>query len=110
VNDQTRCLYVFDGPTALYPMTGGCAPSRFVYPDHLTNVLETGAIGVSQTDEVARILSAGPAVIVTTSTPTQVQNMEGLLLVSEAIRARYEPLATVQLENLRFHAWRRRAP
>ena len=108
VNGERKCLYVFDGPTALYRMSGGCAPSRFVYPDHLTNALETGAIGVSQTGEVARILSTRPAVIVTTSTPTQVQNMAGLLLVGDAIRADYEPLASVQLEDLRYHAWRLR--
>ena len=71
------------------------APSRFTYPDHLINVRKTGAIGVSQTKEVARILSTGPGVIVTTSTPTQVQSLERLLLVGEAIRMGYEPLATV---------------
>jgi len=108
VDARENCLYVFDGPTVLYRLTGGCAPSRFVYPDHLTNALETEALGVSQAGEVARVLSTRPAAIVTTTTPTQRQNPRGLALVQRAIREEYEPIAKITIGIQDFVAWARR--
>ncbi len=105
VDSAGQCLYVFDGPTALYRLTGGCAPTRFVYPDHLTNVLETPALGVSQAGEVARVLATRPAAIVTTTTPTQPQNPTSLLLVQRAIRQNYEGLAKIRIGQQDFVAW-----
>ena len=62
-----KCLYVFDGPTALYTSTGSCLPTRYIYPDHLNNEMEARAIGVDPVREVARILNNQPSVIVTAS-------------------------------------------
>src|SRR3546814_226841 len=44
----TGCLFVFDGPTALYERTGSCLPTRFIYPDHLNNALARAALGIDQ--------------------------------------------------------------
>lgn len=58
------CLYVYSGESMLYPMTGRCRLSRYVYPSHLGRQRERGAIGVDQQAEIERILLLKPAVVV----------------------------------------------
>jgi 4-amino-4-deoxy-L-arabinose transferase-like glycosyltransferase len=108
VGAKRDCLYVFDGPTVLYRTTGSCLPSRFVYPDHLNNALETRALGIDQTAEVARILANRPGVIVTAAKPVTRQRAENLKLVHDAIRSSYGPLLTTVLQGREITAWVRR--
>lgn len=93
VDRDKRCLFVFDGPTALYRLTGSCLPTRFIYPDHLNNALERDALGIRQEDEVARILAARPPVIVIADRPLTPQNTAALGIVRAAIARDYRPLA-----------------
>lgn len=58
------CLWVQSGETMLYPWTGRCRVSRYVFPSHLGRARESGAIGMDQVSEVRRILAGAPAVIV----------------------------------------------
>jgi hypothetical protein len=58
------CLYVYSGETMLYPATGRCRLSRYVFPSHLGRERERGAIGVDQESEIRRILAQEPAVVV----------------------------------------------
>lgn len=58
------CLYVYSGDAALYPATGRCALTRYLFPSHLGRARETGAIGVDQRAEIVRILAMKPAIIV----------------------------------------------
>jgi hypothetical protein len=58
------CLYVFSGDTALYPATGRCTETPYIFPSHLDREREQGAIGVDQASEVRRIFAARPAVVV----------------------------------------------
>ncbi|MDB5678645.1 hypothetical protein [Sphingomonas bacterium] len=58
------CLYVYSGDPMLYPMSGRCRLSRYVFPSHLGRKRERGAIGVDQQAEVERILVLKPAVVV----------------------------------------------
>ena len=62
---QGGCLYIGDGPTRLYSVTGACTVTRYLFPDHLNLIIETKAVGVDTSQELNRILSARPAVIVT---------------------------------------------
>jgi hypothetical protein len=48
----------------LYPMSGRCRLSRYVFPSHLGRKRERGAIGVDQQAEIERILALKPAVVV----------------------------------------------
>lgn len=57
---DANCLWIWDGPTVLYRLTNSCVPTRFVYPDHLNNALETDALGTGQVAEISRILAAQP--------------------------------------------------
>lgn len=109
VDRDENCLWIFDGPSVLYRSTNSCIPTRFVYPDHLNNALETEALGVDQTKEVARILAALPPVIVTASDPLTRQNMAARKLVANALQRDYEPLANAELGKRTVRAWRRRA-
>ncbi|MFO6448500.1 ArnT family glycosyltransferase [Erythrobacter sp. NE805] len=105
-----RCLFVFDGPTALYRMTGSCLPTRFIYPDHLNNALERGALGIRQEDEVARILATRPPVIVTAEEPLTPQNPVAIALVEQAIARDYRPLGRVELHQRMIRSWALRRP
>ena len=109
VDRNGECLWIFDGPSVLYTRTNSCIPTRFVYPDHLNNALETNALGVDQTKEVARILSTRPPVIVTASDPLTRQNAAARKLVANALKRDYEPLANAELGKRTVRAWRRRA-
>ncbi|QDZ06153.1 hypothetical protein FPZ24_00595 [Sphingomonas panacisoli] len=58
------CLYVYSGEPMLYPATGRCRLSPYVFPSHLVRKRERGAIGVDQQAEIERILALKPAVVV----------------------------------------------
>jgi hypothetical protein len=58
------CLYVFSGDTMLYPATGRCTETPYLFPSHLDRDREQGAIGVDQATEVRRIFARRPAVVV----------------------------------------------
>lgn len=108
VDARERCLFVFDGPTSLYNLTGSCLPTRFVYPDHLNNAFEQNALGVSQAGEVGRILAARPPVIVTADTPLTPQNLDAKRRVDRTIADEYQPLASGVLSGRTIRAWRLR--
>lgn len=108
VGQEEDCLWLWDGPTALYRMTGSCVPSRFVYPDHLNNALETPALGLDQTAEVARVLATRPGAIVTASRPMTFQNEEATALVEAALASDYEERLSVEMHNRTLTAWVRR--
>jgi hypothetical protein len=58
------CLYVFSGDTMLYPATGRCSETPYLFPSHLDREREQGAIGVDQVTEVRRIFARRPTVVV----------------------------------------------
>jgi hypothetical protein len=106
--NSDQCLYVFDGPTALYRTTDSCLPSRFIYPDHLNNALERKALGISQTREIRRILDTRPGVIVTAALPVTIPCQECLALVTNAVGQDYRPIITISQHNRAITAWARR--
>lgn len=57
------CLQMFDGPPILYFTTRACAPSRFVFPDHLSAAIEAHAIGVDPVAEIGRLIARRPLAI-----------------------------------------------
>ena len=108
VGQDSDCLWLFDGPTALYRMTGSCVPTKFVYPDHLNNALEVNALGVSQVAEVARVLATRPGAIVTASSPMTIQNAEATALVEAALERDYVEDLSVDMHDRTLTAWIRR--
>jgi len=66
---QGHCLFIFDGPAVIYMTTQACVPTRFVYPDHLSNDVEKHAIGADSVAEMTRVLDSRPGAIITTEAP-----------------------------------------
>jgi hypothetical protein len=108
VGTKRDCLYVFDGPAALYRTTGTCRPTRYLYPDHLNNGLEIHSLEVDQPTEIARILATQPGVIVTADHYMTVQRTENLALIRQATATGYRPLMTASLHHREITAWVRR--
>ncbi len=108
VGAERDCLYVFDGPAALYRTTRTCLPTKFIYPDHLNNALERGSLGVSQPAEIRRILAARPGAIVTADKPVTDQCAECLELVDDAVAAEYRPLVSAALHGRMITGWVRK--
>lgn len=59
------CLFVAEGPDWLYKSSGACRLTPYLFAGHLTFWNEAEALGVDQRTELARVLAARPAVIVT---------------------------------------------
>lgn len=97
---STRCLYVYDGPTILYHLTGACAPTRFLYPDHLNNPVEIPALGVDAVAEMRRLLATRPGAIVFADVPyvAQVDPATRAVLL-EVLRRDYVRVARVRSER-----------
>jgi hypothetical protein len=58
------CLWVFSGEPMLYPWTGRCRATRYIFPSHLSRDREEGAIGIDEKAEIRRIFARRPAAIV----------------------------------------------
>lgn len=63
------CLYVFDGPPALYRLSGACLPTRYAFPGHLSSRIERKALDTGLATEVRRIMATRPAVVVVMAEP-----------------------------------------
>ncbi|MBO9600874.1 MAG: hypothetical protein J7496_00045 [Novosphingobium sp.] len=93
---KDRCLYVYDGPSWIYDSTGSCLPTRFIYPDHLNNVLERNSLGIDQVAEVHRIFAHNPpGVVVTADRPVTAQNKQSNAAVKQELDRAYRDLASV---------------
>lgn len=102
------CLLVFDGPTALYRLTGSCLPSRIVYPDHWNNVMERETLGIDRPAELRRVLAGKPGAIVTADRPVAVQDPDTLALVQRALASDYRPDASATIRGRTYQVWVRR--
>lgn len=103
------CLYVFDGPAILYMTTHACAPTRFVYPDHLSNDVEKYSIGADTVAEMRRVLASRPGAIVTASSPViPKMNPETLPLLRTALLRDYRPVAAINHPQRIFYVYARK--
>ncbi|MWV29452.1 ArnT family glycosyltransferase [Aurantiacibacter rhizosphaerae] len=110
VGAEADCLWIWDGPTVLYHQTNSCVPTRFVYPDHLNNALETNALEVDQVEEIGRILSQKPGAIVTADTGMTIRNKQAGALVENTLAKDYRQRLTVDMHGRKVTAWVRRVP
>jgi hypothetical protein len=101
------CLYVYSGETALYPATGRCALTRYLFPSHLGRVRERGAIGVDQPAEIARILALKPEIVVLRPA-YRGERADTRALVMADMRAAYRLRAVRPLGNQAIQIFERR--
>lgn len=91
-----QCLYVFDGPAALYMTTQSCLPTRFAYPDHLSNDVEKSGIGVDATQEIKHVLALRPPVIVYARVPViPKMNEANVAILKDTLKREYSLIRTV---------------
>ncbi|TCM40664.1 glycosyltransferase family 39 protein [Novosphingobium sp. ST904] len=104
-----RCLYVYEGDSALYRTTRACIPTRFAYPSHLNAMNEAGALGVDPVAEVSRVLALRPGVIVVaeSSRPNQ-PNFRTRALIRNALARSYERYEGVVIGTRKFGLYRLR--
>ncbi|MBX3593745.1 MAG: hypothetical protein KF783_04640 [Sphingomonas sp.] len=103
------CLHVYSGSVMLYPMTGRCAVTRWMFPSHLSRVRERGAIGVDQDAEIDRILARRPEWVVMRK-PYRGERPEVRARMLRGLRWGYRPVAILPLGNERYALWRRATP
>lgn len=104
------CLHVYSGSTMLYPMTGRCAVTRWLFPSHLSRTRERGAIGVDQDAEIDRILGQRPEWVVMRK-PYRGERPEIRERMLSGIRQNgYRQVTVMPLGNERYTLWRRATP
>jgi hypothetical protein len=87
------CMLVFDGEPILYLLTQACLPTSRVFPNHLNEGREAGAVGLDPQAEVRRImLSVRPDIIVNSDRPDPGYNAGSLAVVRSALAAHYRPI------------------
>lgn len=108
-NLHGRCLYVYDGDTALYRTTQACIPTRFAYPSHLNAMNEAHAIGIDPVREVARIMETRPGVVVMRedARPNLANTATARLMAAQLARS-YERYAEAKLGTRRYALYRLR--
>ncbi len=88
--DPRGCLFIYQGPSALYSETHACFTTRYVFPSHLVQKKESGAIGVDQVAEIRRIMNAGPRYVLTGGNRRPIRdNPDSLAEMARQLRGRY---------------------
>lgn len=104
----TNCLYVWNGDSILYHLTGSCAPTRYAFAGHLNLLRENGAVGVDQATEVRRILAGRPSVIVDRLPRAADMNPAVIAIVDAELARAYAPVAVIPLKKARLLVYERR--
>jgi hypothetical protein len=103
---QDRCLFIFDGPAILYMTTQACVPTRFVYPDHLSNEVEKHAIGADTVAEMKRVLDSRPGAIITAEAPViPVMNKANVAQIRTRLMKDYVLVAAVDHPDRIFYVY-----
>jgi hypothetical protein len=90
-----RDLFVYDGPPALYDLTGKRFLSPLVFPDHLNHANELNVAGIDTNAEIARVLALRPGAVVLSPRPrNQPANAKGLAMVTRYARAQCRLVAS----------------
>lgn len=102
-----RCLYVYEGDSALYRTTNACIPTRFAYPSHLDAMKEGRALGVDPVTEVRRLMASRPGVVVMARHGTSnLPNLQTRALMHRILARDYDHYADVTLGTRRFELYR----
>jgi hypothetical protein len=97
----TNCLYVWDGDSILYHLTGSCLPTRYPFAGHLNLQRENGAIGIDQMTEVRRIMAGRPNIVVDHDPIAKDFNFQVAAFVHAQLARDYRPLAIIPFKKSR---------
>lgn len=104
-NLEGGCLFVFDGPTVLQHLTKACSVTRFVFPYHLSLNIERTGLGVDPEQEMRRVLSRRPTVIVDTPIRRMVPNPQTAGIMGQALDRDYRLVASHLVNESRVHVY-----
>lgn len=103
------CLYIANGPAGLYAAVPACRLTTYLFPYHLTLATEANSIGVVQQAEVARILAARPAIVVTQDDERSKLSPAVRAILDRELSAHYRPIAQGAADDTRaLRIWQRR--
>lgn len=83
------CLFVANGPTALYTEFTRCPSTRIVFPQHLTLLTEAASVGRDQAGEVSQIFGDHPAAIILRSGERNREAPAVRATIDETLKAKY---------------------
>ena len=93
------CLYVHDGETILYYLTGSCLPTRWIFANHLNTGVEAPAIGTDAAAEVARTFARKPSVVATTLNRVWDVNAASRAVADRALARDYQLIYTTPIDE-----------
>ncbi len=103
------CLFVASGPGLLYSAVPACRLTPYLFGDHLMLRVERGAIGADTRQELRRILSLRPAVIVLESGSTAPLDPANSAFLADELLANYRLVEVEQvyerLEDRHYQVW-----
>jgi hypothetical protein len=106
------CVFIGDGPTAIYQTVPSCRVTRYLFPHHLVFRTEANAVGVNTLAELKRVLMKRPAVVLTRQSERRNHSVSADALLFGALQRDYRPLLTVPADAPRTLAtvrvWQRR--
>jgi hypothetical protein len=108
------CFYMFEGDDPiLYSTTNACTVTRYIFPQHLSSIMETRALGVNQLEEERRALGRRPSVIMTgtrcpSCAPSSPENPAVVALVATTLHRDYVPIGTVKIGRRSYNLFQRR--
>lgn len=109
---QGGCLFLGNGPTALYQAVPGCRLTRYLFPDHLVFRTEANAVGTDTLAELGRVLAQRPAVILTQQTERPKHSVQTDALLYGTLRRDYRPVLAVPADAppalATIRVWQRR--
>jgi 4-amino-4-deoxy-L-arabinose transferase-like glycosyltransferase len=104
------CLYIANGPVALYAAVPACRLTAYLFPYHLTLPTEAKSVGVDQQAEIERIFAARPAIVVTQDDERPKQSAVVRATLDRELAANYRLITLAdpadELSTLRL--WQRR--
>jgi len=89
---QPGCVFVYDGPVALYDAARSCLPTDHPFPGHLSQIIERGATGIDQVSEVQRILSTLPSRIVIRTPAATGEDPAIRRIIETTLHEHYQPI------------------
>jgi hypothetical protein len=89
------CIFLVNGPTALYAEVPACRVTHYLFPYHLSLDTEASAVGIDQRAEVERIFDARPAVVVTQDDERSKYSRDVGAVIAARLAADYRIVARV---------------
>lgn len=98
------CFYLYEGSPVIYAMTNACHVTSRLFPQHLSFLLESPAIGVDTAKEVKRIMARKPAIVALSSKPLVLPvNWKTRAILYRSLRADYRKIASLPLNETNRH-------